>query len=38
MEDGIDAAFSAAAAEKGITWSEYQYQLKQNDFWHVETY
>jgi len=38
MEDGIDAAFSAAASEKGITWSEYQYQLKQNDFWHVETY
>jgi ferredoxin--NADP+ reductase len=38
MEDGIDAAFSAAAGEKGITWSEYQYQLKQNDFWHVETY
>jgi ferredoxin--NADP+ reductase len=38
MEDGIDAAFAAAAAEKDITWSEYQYQLKQNDFWHVETY
>ncbi len=38
MEDGIDAAFSAVAAEEGIEWKEYQRQLKRAGRWHVETY
>ncbi|MDJ0733409.1 MAG: phycobilisome linker polypeptide [Nostocaceae cyanobacterium] len=38
MEDGIDAALSAAAAKEDITWSDYQKQLKKAGRWHVETY
>jgi ferredoxin--NADP+ reductase len=38
MEDGIDAALSAAAAKEGITWSDYQKDLKKAGRWHVETY
>ncbi|GAB1540764.1 phycobilisome linker polypeptide [Scytonema sp. NUACC21] len=38
MEDGIDAALSAAAAKEGVTWSDYQKQLKKAGRWHVETY
>lgn len=36
MEDGIDAAMSAAAAKEGITWKDYQRSIKGR--WHVETY
>jgi ferredoxin--NADP+ reductase len=36
MEDGIDAAMSAAAEKEGITWKEYQRSIKER--WHVETY
>ncbi|NMG19433.1 ferredoxin--NADP reductase [Brasilonema bromeliae] len=38
MEDGIDAALSAAAAKEGVTWSSYQKDLKKAGRWHVETY
>ncbi|OKH55720.1 ferredoxin-NADP reductase [Calothrix sp. HK-06] len=38
MEDGIDAALTAAAAKEGITWSDYQKDLKKAGRWHVETY
>ncbi|RCJ17904.1 ferredoxin-NADP reductase [Nostoc sp. ATCC 43529] len=38
MEEGIDAALTAAAAKEGITWSDYQKQLKKAGRWHVETY
>jgi len=38
MEDGIDEALSAAAAEHGVNWSEYQRELKKAHRWHVETY
>ncbi|BAZ28393.1 oxidoreductase FAD/NAD(P)-binding subunit [Cylindrospermum sp. NIES-4074] len=38
MEEGIDAALSAAAAKEGITWSDYQKDLKKAGRWHVETY
>jgi ferredoxin--NADP+ reductase len=38
MEDGIDAALSAAAEKEGVTWSTYQKDLKKAGRWHVETY
>ncbi|HEY9729713.1 MAG TPA: ferredoxin-NADP reductase [Chroococcales cyanobacterium] len=38
MEDGIDAAFTSAAEKQGVTWSEYQRQMKKAGRWHVETY
>ncbi|BAZ52094.1 oxidoreductase FAD/NAD(P)-binding subunit [Nostoc sp. NIES-4103] len=38
MEDGIDAALTAAAAKEGVTWSDYQKQIKKAGRWHVETY
>jgi len=38
MEDGIDAALSAAAAKEGVVWSDYQKDLKKAHRWHVETY
>ncbi|KAF3886290.1 MULTISPECIES: ferredoxin--NADP reductase [Nostocales] len=38
MEDGIDAALSAAAAKEGVTWSNYQKEIKKAGRWHVETY
>ncbi len=38
MEDGIDAALTAAAAKEGVTWSDYQKDLKKSGRWHVETY
>ncbi|MBW4627644.1 MAG: ferredoxin-NADP reductase [Brasilonema octagenarum HA4186-MV1] len=38
MEDGIDAALSAAAQKDGVTWSSYQKDLKKAGRWHVETY
>lgn len=38
MEDGIDAAFTSAAQKQGVTWSEYQRQMKKAGRWHVETY
>ncbi|HEY9620186.1 MAG TPA: ferredoxin-NADP reductase [Crinalium sp.] len=36
MEDGIDAAMTAAAAKEGVNWKEYQRSIKER--WHVETY
>jgi len=38
MEGGIDEGLSGAAEKFGITWSDYQKQLKKADRWHVETY
>jgi ferredoxin--NADP+ reductase len=38
MEEGIDAAISAAAAKEGVTWSDYQKEIKKAGRWHVETY
>jgi len=38
MEGGIDEALSAVAAKEGVSWSEFQKQLKKNNRWHVETY
>lgn len=38
MEPGIDEAMTAAAASKGLNWSELRPQLKKADRWHVETY
>ncbi|MEA5504275.1 phycobilisome linker polypeptide [Halotia wernerae UHCC 0503] len=38
MEGGIDEALSNAAAKEGVTWSDYQKELKKAGRWHVETY
>ena len=38
MEPGIDEAMTAAAAAKGLDWSELRPQLKKAERWHVETY
>ncbi|MDZ8184462.1 MAG: phycobilisome linker polypeptide [Nostoc sp. ChiSLP02] len=38
MEEGIDAALTAAAAKEDVMWSDYQKQLKKAGRWHVETY
>jgi ferredoxin--NADP+ reductase len=38
MEEGIDAALSAAAAKESIVWADYQKELKKAGRWHVETY
>ncbi|HAG81816.1 MAG TPA: ferredoxin-NADP reductase [Cyanobacteria bacterium UBA12227] len=38
MEDGIDAALTAAAAKQGADWSEFQKGMKKAHRWHVETY
>ncbi len=38
MEDGIDAALTAAASKEGVTWSDYQKEIKKAGRWHVETY
>ncbi|MEH2299983.1 ferredoxin--NADP reductase [Nostoc sp.] len=38
MEEGIDAALTTAAAKEGVTWSDYQKELKKAHRWHVETY
>lgn len=38
METGIDEALSAVASKDGITWSDYQRDLKKAHRWHVETY
>ena len=38
MEPGIDEAMTAAAAAKGLDWSELRPRLKKADRWHVETY
>ena len=38
MEPGIDDAMTAAAAAKGLDWSELRPQLKKAERWHVETY
>jgi len=38
MEDGIDAALSAAAGKEGVNWTEYQRAMKKAGRWHVETY
>ncbi|MCP9886510.1 ferredoxin-NADP reductase [Cyanobium sp. ATX 6A2] len=38
MEPGIDEAMSAAAAAKGLNWSELRPALKKAGRWHVETY
>ncbi|WGV25500.1 ferredoxin--NADP reductase [Halotia branconii] len=38
MEGGIDEALTKAAAKEGITWSDYQKDLKKAGRWHVETY
>ncbi|MEH2164690.1 MAG: ferredoxin-NADP reductase [Nostoc sp.] len=38
MEEGIDAALTAAAAKEGVTWSVYQKEIKKAGRWHVETY
>lgn len=38
MEPGIDEAMSAAAAAKGLDWSELRPALKKAERWHVETY
>ncbi|WP_066377614.1 MULTISPECIES: ferredoxin--NADP reductase [unclassified Anabaena] len=38
MENGIDAALTAAAAKEGVVWSDYQRTLKKAGRWHVETY
>jgi ferredoxin--NADP+ reductase len=38
MEGGIDEALTAAAAKEGVTWSDYQKELKKAGRWHVETY
>jgi ferredoxin--NADP+ reductase len=38
MEDGIDAALTAAADKQGVTWSDYQRTMKRAGRWHVETY
>jgi ferredoxin--NADP+ reductase len=38
MEEGIDAALTAAAAKEGVNWTDYQKQIKKAGRWHVETY
>ncbi len=38
MEDGIDAAFTAAAEKQDIKWADYQREMKKAGRWHVETY
>jgi len=38
MEGGIDEGLSAAASKVGVTWADYQKQLKRAERWHVETY
>ncbi|MEQ8385317.1 MAG: phycobilisome linker polypeptide [Coleofasciculus sp. A1-SPW-01] len=38
MEDGIDAAFSAAAERQGMDWADFQKSMKKAHRWHVETY
>lgn len=38
MEDGIDAALTAAGERKGVKWSDFQKQMKKAGRWHVETY
>lgn len=38
MEGGIDEGLSGAASKFGVTWSDYQKQLKRAERWHVETY
>jgi ferredoxin--NADP+ reductase len=38
MEEGIDAALSAAAAKDGVDWKEFQRAMKRAGRWHVETY
>lgn len=38
MEPGIDEAMTAAAAAKGLDWSELRPALKKAGRWHVETY
>jgi ferredoxin--NADP+ reductase len=38
MEDGIDAALTSAAEKQGVSWPEYQRQMKKAGRWHVETY
>ncbi len=38
MEGGIDEALTKAAAKEGVTWSDYQKDLKKAGRWHVETY
>jgi len=38
VEPGIDEAMTAAAAAKGLDWSELRPQLKKAERWHVETY
>jgi ferredoxin--NADP+ reductase len=38
MEPGIDEAMTAAAAAKGLDWTELRPALKKAGRWHVETY
>lgn len=38
MEDGIDAALTAAAAKEGVNWTDYQKEIRKAGRWHVETY
>ncbi len=38
MEPGIDEAMTAAAASKGLNWSELRPQLRKAGRWHAETY
>lgn len=38
MEGGIDEGLSGAAGKFGVTWADYQKQLKRAERWHVETY
>lgn len=38
MEDGIDEALAAQAANDGVDWAEYQRAMKKAGRWHVETY
>ncbi|MDF5728504.1 MAG: phycobilisome linker polypeptide [Rhizonema sp. PD38] len=38
MEEGIDAAISAAASKDGVNWTDYQKEIRKAGRWHVETY
>jgi len=38
MEPGIDEAMTAAAASKGLNWSELRPKLRKEGRWHAETY
>lgn len=38
MEGGIDEGMTAAAGKFGVSWADYQKQLKKEGRWHVETY